>query len=106
MMKQLAAAAALCTAVVGLGGTAFAGEVTGNGKPTPIKTEHVAASECAFSGLEDGWTLAGFDEDGNPILLPVDSGPGITQTPHGEPAAGVIFPPGVAGMFCRGNGGG
>jgi hypothetical protein len=89
--------------IVGIGGTAFAGEVTGNGKQTPIKTEYVAASDCAFSGLEDGWTLVGFDENGAPILVAVESGPGIVQTPHGEPAAGVIFPPGVAGLFCRGN---
>lgn len=45
----------VCTlGLLGLGaGAASAGEITGNGKETPIKTRYVAASECAFSGLND-----------------------------------------------------
>ncbi|MFT4745132.1 MAG: hypothetical protein ACI9OB_000049 [Nonlabens sp.] len=38
--------------VVATGATAFAGEVTGNGKVTPIKS-HQASSICSFSGLND-----------------------------------------------------
>jgi len=34
-------------------GAVLAGEVTGNGKPTPIK-EHRANSICSFSGRNDG----------------------------------------------------
>ena len=30
---------------------AWAGEITGSGNPTPIKSRGVAASICAFSGL-------------------------------------------------------
>ena len=48
------------------GGTAFAGEVTGNGKPTQGPAH--AHSICAFSGLEDG------SEDPT-----APSGPGTTQ---------------------------
>ena len=40
----------LATAAFGAG-TAFAGEITGNGKPTPAPER--AKSECAFSGLDD-----------------------------------------------------
>lgn len=32
---------------------AYAGEITGNQKLTPIKSRGVAASICAFSGLDD-----------------------------------------------------
>lgn len=53
MKKFIAAAIVLVTFTFGAG-TALAGEVTGNGDPTPIKTRGVAASICAFSGLEDG----------------------------------------------------
>jgi hypothetical protein len=83
-------------------GAAFAGEVTGNGKPTPIKTRGVAASACAFSGVEDGLMLIGFGPMG-PIFELVPSGPGRTQTPHAE--ADIVHEPGVAGQACRGNAG-
>jgi hypothetical protein len=54
MRKKSLLAAALCaTAVAGLNaGSAFAGEITGTGESTPIRNG-VAASECAFSGLDD-----------------------------------------------------
>lgn len=61
--KSLLAVAA-CAAIGLSAAPAFAGEVTGPpgtigvvgsapGKPTPIKTQGVAASECAFNGLND-----------------------------------------------------
>ena len=101
-VKKLFAGAVLVGALSLAGtGTALAGEVTGNGKPTPIKSGR-AASVCSFSGLEDGLALIGFDENG-PIFLEVEGGPGRTQTPHGEPAANIFHPPGVAGQQCRGN---
>ncbi len=55
MGKSSLLAVALCAAaVVGLGaGSAFAGEITGNGKSTPIN-EGQAASICSFSGQNDG----------------------------------------------------
>lgn len=47
-------------------GSASAGEVTGTGKPTPIK-EHRAASICSFSGLDTPDIIEnnppGFDDD-------------------------------------------
>ena len=66
-MKKTLAGAALCAALIlGTSGAAFAGEVTGNGKPTPARDN--AASACAFSGLEDG------SEDPS-----APSGPGAVQ---------------------------
>jgi len=54
MSKRRLLAVAVCAAAIpGLSaGSAFAGEVTGNGKDTPIR-DGVAKSECAFSGLDD-----------------------------------------------------
>jgi hypothetical protein len=63
--KSLLAVAVSAAALASLSaGPAFAGEITGPpgtigevnsapGKPTPIKTRSVAASECAFNGLND-----------------------------------------------------
>ena len=60
----LLATASAGAALVLSGGSAHAGEVTGNGKPTqgPAHTNSI----CAFSGLEDG-------SEGGP------AGPGVTQ---------------------------
>ena len=71
---------------VAMPATALAGEITGNGKITPIAFFSVDASLCAFSGLEDGT-----DKDGDEVM---PSGPGATQTPHHE--AKNDFEPGVA----------
>ena len=87
IMKKAIVGVALCVAsVVGVGaGSALAGEATGNqncnseGPPAPCRTPikyrqgDIPASECAFSGLEDG---------------PSNAGPGIpgeTQTPRYAP---------------------
>jgi hypothetical protein len=53
-MQKLIAAATIIAAGVGVGGTAFAGEVTGgkNPKPTPVDT-YTAYSICSFSGQND-----------------------------------------------------
>lgn len=53
-MRKLIAAATIVVAGVSIGGTAFAGEVTGgpNPKPTPIDT-YTAGSICSFSGQND-----------------------------------------------------
>jgi hypothetical protein len=49
---------AVCTAAVGAfsAGSAFAGEITGNGKPVPAPAN--AASECSFSGYNDDFNEA------------------------------------------------
>ena len=53
MKKKFLLAAALTAAVAGLTpSAAFAGEITGSGKPTQGPAH--ANSICAFSGLEDG----------------------------------------------------
>ena len=70
-MRKLIVGAALALGVVSIGGTAFAGEVTGSGRGGPngdgiVPARDQAASECAFSGLEDG------EEGGT-------AGPGNTQ---------------------------
>jgi hypothetical protein len=53
-MRRKIFASAVCAAAVAAltGAPAFAGEITGKGKSTPIRSG-VAASECAFSGLDD-----------------------------------------------------
>jgi hypothetical protein len=51
-MKKLVISGACAVALTALATVpAFAGEITGNGKPTAAPTH--AASECAFSGYND-----------------------------------------------------
>jgi hypothetical protein len=52
MRKPLAAAVVAAALVVAMGGAASAGEITGNGKPTPVGGFR-AGSICAFSGQND-----------------------------------------------------
>lgn len=64
MMKKAIAGAALAVVTVGLlGAPALAGEVTGNGKPTPINS-YQAGSICSFSGQNDDPNQEGLFEDG------------------------------------------
>jgi hypothetical protein len=58
MRRALTGAAVAAVMVVSMGGTALAGEETGNGKPTPI-SEYRAGSICAFSGQNDDPTEPG-----------------------------------------------
>jgi hypothetical protein len=58
MRKPVLSAALAAALVVGMGGTAFAGEITGNGKPTPIDSFN-ASSICSFSGQNDDPTGGG-----------------------------------------------
>lgn len=101
-MRKLIAWTTLTLIASGVGGTAYAGEVTGgpNPKATPIRD--VAQSICAFSGQEDGTALIGFDQNG-PIFIEVDTGPGLVQNPHHENAADIFHEPGIPGDACRGN---
>jgi hypothetical protein len=63
-MKRAMVGAALAAVMVGLmGAPALAGEVTGNGKPTPIST-YQAGSICSFSGQNDDPNQEGMFEDG------------------------------------------
>jgi hypothetical protein len=63
MRRMLAGTALAVATVVGMGGTAFAGEVTGSGKPTPV-ADFQAGSICSFSGLNDDPNEAELFADG------------------------------------------
>ena len=58
MRKPLAVAASAAALIVAMGGAASAGEITGNGKPTPIEA-YQAGSICSFSGQNDDPTGGG-----------------------------------------------
>lgn len=75
-MKKLIAVATIAVAGLTVGGTAFAGEVNGNGDPTPINNFGHAQSICAFSGLNDDPTgQVGVDPNtGAPIYDPSEAG--------------------------------
>lgn len=89
-LRHVACAAVFAGTVLGTGGSALAGERAGNGNWTPINSDNDSVSDaspnnsiCAFSGLEDDNNLGG---------------PGQVQTPHGETAFDIVFPPGVASI--------
>ena len=78
-MRRLIAMATIVVAGVGVGGTAFAGEVTGgpHPKPTPIDGDR-AGSICSFSGQNDvpeGDPL--IDETGEVVIDPETGEPVI-----------------------------
>jgi hypothetical protein len=52
MNRKLLAGAVVLAATLGTSAPAFAGEITGNGKPTPI-ADYNAGSICSFSGQND-----------------------------------------------------
>jgi hypothetical protein len=96
MLRKMPTLAALCTvAVVGAGaGSAFAGEITGTGKPT-AGPEH-ANSICVFSGKND--------DPGAPLDGSGPNGPGGVSQSFGQDvklglADPHAFNPGDA---CRG----
>ena len=98
-MRKLITLTAFTIVTSGMSNSAFAGEVTGQHKSTGAPAH--ANSICAYSGLEDGNTLIGYDSNGNPIFVhDTPYGPGITQTPHQD--AGMMHDPGLPGMFCHG----
>jgi hypothetical protein len=78
------------------GGTAFAGEITGSGNPTPVR-QYRAASICSFSGLED-WNSTAPQVPDDAILVTH----GVTQTPHKVLDGGEVVypPPGTPGFAC------
>jgi hypothetical protein len=94
-MRKWTAATAIVAAGVGVGGTAFAGEVTGSDKGGP-ESDGVtgavgnAASECSFSGLDE------FNPDD-------PDGFGRTQN-FGQLVREFGPMGGVPGQACRGNG--
>ena len=96
-MRKFIAATTFAVALTGVfAGSAFAGEVTGSGKATPVR-QHLAASICSFSGLEDWNSTA-------PQVPPdaISVTHGVTQTPHSVLDGGVVvYPaPGTPGFAC------
>ena len=92
-MRKLIAGAAIAGLVMMGGGNAFAGEVNGQGKPTPVANpdsggRFVAGSICAFNGLDDG------SESGDPVT------PGVVQS-FGSIVAGSAQEAGGAGSFAH-----
>ena len=89
-MKRLIIGGVLALATVGvMGGVAGAGEVNGNGKPTPIDS-YRAGSICSFSGLNDDPTGGGnpdeagkiqnwgvIPKDGKVFLTSIGENPGV-----------------------------
>jgi hypothetical protein len=100
-MNKLVTLAVFTILTTGMSSSAFAGEVTGRHNRTAAPAH--ANSICAYSGLEDGTTLVGFDEFGQPIFVDdTPYGPGLVQNPHQENSAGIIHEPGIPGTSCRG----
>ncbi len=102
--------AAACVAVMlGTGGPALAGEwAPGQDKLTPVKTDGVASSECAFSGRDQPDIADGVGEPDGPDgpddgLWAGTPAKGKVQSPGQLIAAGML-PPGTPGQACRGGG--
>lgn len=85
-MNKLARTLTLAT--IAIAAPALAGEVTGNGDPTPIN-DFTASSICAFSGQND-------DGDGPNLRV---QGYGVIRAMFGGPAPFN----GLPGTTCRGN---
>ena len=95
-MRKLIAMATIVVAGVSVGGTAFAGEVTGgpNPKPTPVDV-YTAGSICSFSGQNDVP-----EGDIDPItgeLDPLSVGRVQSWGQTLNLAAGLMQPPGTKG---------
>jgi hypothetical protein len=98
-MRKLIIIAACTVVTAGMTTSAFAGEVTGRYDRTGAPAN--SNSICSYSGLEDGITLVGFDQYGNPIFVyDTAYGPGLVQTPHAD--GGIVHDPGIPGLSCRG----
>lgn len=84
-MNKFIAGAVLAAGVVSVGGSAFAGEVTGNGRETPINS-YRAGSICSFSGLNDDPTGGGDPSEAGKIqnwgVIPQDGKAFLTSIGH------------------------
>ena len=92
-MRKLFAVISCTALIVAVGASAaFAGEVTGNGKPTAVR-DH-AASLCAFNGLNDLNPEQG--QTSSRVQTPRDGEPG-------DAAFGAEVEPGLI-LSCNPNG--
>jgi hypothetical protein len=86
-IRHYAAIGVCAGSIVGFGGTAFAGEWAPGKGSTPIKTDHVANSICAFNGQDE------------PDAPDVDEDDGFWET---TPAGGDVQSGGqVVAMFAN-----
>lgn len=106
-MKRSAVVGAFVSvvAVIGLSGPAVAGEwAPGQDKLTPVKTEGVANSECAFSGRDEpDIGNGGGEPEPDDGLWASTPAKGNVQSPGQLVAAGLLEP-GTPGQACRGGG--
>jgi hypothetical protein len=102
-MKKFLIGAAVVAAVTVTGGTAFAGEITGNGKPTPINT-YRAGSICSFSGQNDDPDEPGLFNDGRVQSFGDIVQEAITALGDGKGASALvpIITTEGPGVSCRG----
>jgi hypothetical protein len=107
MGKPVLSAVLAAALVVAMGGTAFAGEITGNGKPTPI-ADHQAASICSFSGQNDDPDEAELFADGRVQSFGdiVQEAIDVLGDGHGASSLVPIITGDGPGANCRGNAGG
>lgn len=115
MKRWIGSAAVAAGLVLASAGVASAGEVTGNGKPTPAPDN--AASECVFSG-QDTQDVANGGTEVNPPGLDDDAlaergnqSPGGVDRYHGVQNYGIFVKAGLKGVVpspglaCNGSGG-
>lgn len=90
VMKSLLVSFAAAGLVLGVSGTAFAGEVNGNGDDIPATTH--AHSECAFSGQDTPDAVEGnpegFDDDA--LAVRGNQSPGGKVRYHGVQNYGMF----------------
>jgi hypothetical protein len=107
-MKRMLLGGVLTLAMVAASaGPAFAGEVTGNGKPTPI-ADHRARSICSFSGQNDDPGSEEMFEGGRVQSFGdiVQEAIGLLGDGKGASALVPIIRSEGPGVACRGNAGG
>ena len=113
MMTKLLAVAAILAGSLALASPAIAGEITGNGKQTPIKEQQgpdapagPAQSICAFSGLND--VPDGSDAPDDPfapgrVQSFGDAVQEVVRTLPGNPSDYVgLLQENKPGIFCKG----
>ena len=114
MKRWIEVSAVAAGLVLATAGTATAGEVTGNGKPTPAPGN--AASECVFSGQDTqdaplGTEInpPGFNDDA--LAVRGNQSPGGVDRYHGVQSYGIFVRAGLKdlvpspGVACNGSGG-
>lgn len=107
-LKELAATVVCAATVFGFAGTASAGEWSPGNGDTPIQTDRVANSICAFSGRDQPDTGANpenhFGGEGDDADWAETPARGRVQSPGQIVAALGPDAAGAPGQACRGGG--